>query len=51
MLIRGIEKVITSRLDKQKITLLIGARRVGKTALLDMIVANNSSKKNSSIKW
>jgi predicted AAA+ superfamily ATPase len=44
MLIRGLEKAIQSRLNQQKATLLIGARRVGKTALLDRI-AQNANKK------
>lgn len=44
MLTRGLEKAILSRINQQKVSLLIGARRVGKTALLDMI-AQRSSKK------
>lgn len=44
MLVRGIQNAILSRLDKQKVSLLIGARRVGKTALLEMISQKTNKK-------
>lgn len=37
MLTRTIEQAMISRLDQQKVSMLIGARRVGKTALLQSI--------------
>ncbi len=44
MLNRTIEKSIISRFNQQKVSLIIGARRVGKTALL-MHIRENSNKK------
>lgn len=47
MLTRVLQKLIESRLDQQKVSLLIGARRVGKTELLRSI----RDKIGSSVLW
>jgi predicted AAA+ superfamily ATPase len=44
MIKRGIEEAVLKRIHLQKVSLLVGARRVGKTALLDMLTEKLNKK-------
>ncbi len=40
MFVRSFQKIIEANIDKQKVSILLGARRVGKTILLQSIKNN-----------